>query len=89
MQHGVGQGQALGEAEADLLEYFLENHEQLAAFMSLTSAELDAEDRRKMTFATLNGLKRAYIRAGEAIPPALFELERRLLAPEGAGEEEG
>lgn len=67
-----------------LLEMLQRDHPLLAAFMTLTSAELDEDDRRKMAFAQLNALKRAYIRLGDPIPPVLFDLERRFV-----GREEG
>lgn len=79
--HGTQRADTSGEGipEDDLLDYFARHHEQMATFMALTMEELDAEDRRKLAFAQINAVKRAYIRAGEPIPAALFELERRFV----------
>lgn len=65
--------------EQDLLEYFLENHQQMATLMSRTSEGLSPEERRKVALALLNAFKRMAIEAGQKIPPFLYELERRFV----------
>lgn len=65
--------------EEELLEFFLEHQPEMATFMTLQAEELDEVDRRKVYFAGLNAMKRAYIRVGDPIPQVLFELERRFL----------
>lgn len=65
--------------EAELLEYFLEHHGQMATLMSRSSEGLNPEDRRKVALALLNAFKRMAIEAGEKIPPFLFELERKFV----------
>jgi hypothetical protein len=65
--------------EQELLEFFLEHQPEMATFMTLQAEELDEGDRRKVYFAGLNAMKRAYIRVGDPIPAILFDLERRFL----------
>jgi transcriptional regulator with XRE-family HTH domain len=65
--------------EQELLEYFLENHQQMATLMARSAEGLSPEDRRKVALALLNAFKRMAIEAGEKIPPFLFDLERRFV----------
>lgn len=65
--------------EEELLEYFVQNHEQMAIFMATTTDGLSAEDRRKVALAILNGFKKLAIQAGEPIPDVLYEIERKFV----------
>lgn len=60
--------------------YLLRHFDQLATFMATTTEGLSEEDRRKLVFAILTGIKRLALELGEPIPPELFDIERRFLA---------
>lgn len=65
--------------EEELLEYFLEHHEQMASFMTTATRGLTPEDRRKVALALLNGFKALATELGKPVPDVLFRLERRLV----------
>lgn len=65
--------------EEELLEYFLEHHEQMATFMTTATRGLTPEDRRKVALALLNGFKALATELGKPVPDVLFRLERRLV----------
>jgi hypothetical protein len=65
--------------EQELLEYFLEHHQQMATLMARSVEGSGPEDRRKVALALLNAFKRMAIEAGEKIPPFFFELERKFV----------
>lgn len=48
--------------------------------METTTEGLPVEERRTVALAILNGVKRLAIQAGEPIPSALYEIERRFVA---------
>lgn len=73
-------GTGIESPEQELLEYFLDNHQQMATLMTTSTQGLSAEDRRKVALALLNAFKRMAIEAGEPIPGFLYDLERKFVA---------
>lgn len=63
--------------EEELLEYFLENADQMATFMRTSTEGLSPEHKRMVAFAILTGFKRMAVEQGMPIPPKLFELEKK------------